>query len=82
MIHYQICPIDPNAHLFDVTMHIPNPQPMQQLHLPAWLPGSYMIRDFAKHIISLQVKSAKVKPLSYYNLISKHGKSRTKIIMV
>lgn len=28
-----------------------------QLRLPAWLPGSYMIRDFAKHIVTFSAAS-------------------------
>lgn len=53
MIHYKITPINPHAHLFDVTMTIKQPSCKQELSLPAWLPGSYMIRDFAKNIISI-----------------------------
>lgn len=54
MIHYQITPINPNAHLFEVNLHISSPNKEQELWLPAWLPGSYMIRDFAKNIITIK----------------------------
>lgn len=59
MIHYQIIPIDPKAHLFAVTMTVSNPQSAQIVSLPAWLPGSYMVRDFAKNIIELKVVDEK-----------------------
>jgi len=32
-------------------------QPEQKLRLPNWIPGSYLIRDFAKHITSINITS-------------------------
>ena len=44
----------PEAHRFHVVLDITRPDPQGQvLSLPAWIPGSYLIRDFAKHIVSL-----------------------------
>ncbi|MCH1930528.1 PDZ domain-containing protein [Shewanella sp. A25] len=68
MIHYQIIPIDPKAHLFAVTMTVPNAQSEQVFSLPAWLPGSYMVRDFAKNIIELKAMDSNTKPLSLKQL--------------
>lgn len=54
-IHYDITASDCHGHYFDVCLTIDNPdQQGQHLRLPAWLPGSYMIRDFAKHIVELE----------------------------
>ena len=54
MIRYQIKPSSPEAHIFQVEILIPEPDPIgQSLSLPAWIPGSYMIRDFAKNIIGI-----------------------------
>ncbi len=54
--HYQIKPYDPYGHTFEVTIEIHSPQqPFQTLSLPNWIPGSYLIRDFSKHIINLNV---------------------------
>jgi len=56
-IHYRIVPSDPGAHLFTVSCTIQQPDPQgQMLWLPAWIPGSYMIRDFAKNIVTLQAQ--------------------------
>jgi len=56
-IHYHIVPSDPAAHLFTVSCTIQQPDPQgQTLWLPAWIPGSYMIRDFAKNIVTLQAQ--------------------------
>lgn len=54
MINYQITPYHPEAHLFLVSIDIETPDVEGQvLSLPAWIPGSYMIRDFAKNIITI-----------------------------
>ena len=59
MIHYQVRPLRPQAHLFQVTLTIERPTPEgQALTLPAWIPGSYMIRDFARHIVSLEASAS------------------------
>jgi predicted metalloprotease with PDZ domain len=53
-IHYAIRPAHPGAHLFHVTVTVDRPDPQGQLFmLPAWIPGSYMIREFARHIVRL-----------------------------
>ncbi|GAB3016053.1 M61 family metallopeptidase [Bowmanella dokdonensis] len=51
-------------HLYDISLQIPA-QNKDSLHisLPAWIPGSYMIRDFAKHIVSLSAENAKGESL-------------------
>lgn len=55
MIHYQVKAQDPKAHLIGVTLTISKPsQPYQTLRLPNWIPGSYLIRDFAKHLSSIK----------------------------
>jgi predicted metalloprotease with PDZ domain len=54
-IHYAIRPADPGAHLFQVTVEIDRPDPQGQvLRLPAWIPGSYMIREFARNVVRLR----------------------------
>lgn len=53
-IRYRIEPVDPAAHLFEVTCTIVDPDPAgQRVSLPVWIPGSYLIRDFARHIVQL-----------------------------
>jgi predicted metalloprotease with PDZ domain len=53
-ILYRVRLAAPGAHLFEVELLIPSPDPHgQRLSLPAWIPGSYMIRDFARNIITL-----------------------------
>lgn len=44
---------DPHAHQFRVTVRIPKPQAEQEFSLAAWIPGSYLIREFARHLSHL-----------------------------
>ena len=67
-MHYHIHAIDPKAHLFAVTLTIKEAQAQQALYLPAWLPGSYMIRDFAKNLIDIQAQDANQQPLALTQL--------------
>ncbi len=54
-IQYTIWPADLQGHRFKVKLHISNPNPEGQiLQMPAWIPGSYLIRDFSKHIESIE----------------------------
>ncbi len=67
-IHYKVEVSNPSGHLFKVELTIRNPAPDGQIvSLPAWIPGSYMIRDFAKNIISLKAFS-KSAELPYQKL--------------
>ncbi|MBC7624412.1 MAG: M61 family metallopeptidase, partial [Aeromicrobium sp.] len=51
MIRYRIIPVHPAAHLFEVTVTVDKTdQSGQRFMLPTWIPGSYMIREFARHI--------------------------------
>lgn len=54
-----------NQHLFTISIQIPKHNNKQlTLSLPAWLPGSYMIRDFAKHIVDLSASNdATITPI-------------------
>ncbi|QOL50250.1 M61 family metallopeptidase [Massilia litorea] len=57
-IHYTIVPKDLAGHLFNVTVTVPAPSPEgQTFALPAWIPGSYMIREFARNIVRIRAES-------------------------
>ncbi len=49
MLHYQIEFDDYRQHLIHVTARF-LANPTQVLWLPTWIPGSYLIREFSKHI--------------------------------
>lgn len=54
-IQYSILPSNAGAHLFEVTVSVPAPDEAGQVfRLPAWIPGSYLIRDFARNVVSTE----------------------------
>ena len=56
MITHSITIADANAHQFRVTLNVPQPVPRQRLSLPVWIPGSYLVREFARHVSGLQAR--------------------------
>ena len=56
MITYRIAVADANAHLYRVTLKLPRPAAEQRLSLPVWIPGSYMVREFARHLSGFEAK--------------------------
>jgi predicted metalloprotease with PDZ domain len=57
-IQYRIVPKNPEAHLFEVSCTVHDPDPGGQIFaLPTWIPGSYLIREFARNVISIAATS-------------------------
>jgi len=57
-VQYTIVPIDLAGHLFNVTVTVATPAPEgQAFALPAWIPGSYMIREFARNIVRIRAEA-------------------------
>lgn len=57
-IQYTIIPKNLAGHLFDVTVTVAAPASDGQVFaLPAWIPGSYMIREFARNIVQISAES-------------------------
>ena len=56
MITYRIDIADAHAHLFRVTLSVAKPAAEQRLSLPVWIPGSYMVREFARHLSGIGAK--------------------------
>lgn len=52
-IHYRVEPADLFAHLFSVTLTIAEPTAQQEVSLPVWIPGSYLVREFSKNLQEL-----------------------------
>jgi predicted metalloprotease with PDZ domain len=54
---YRITPIDPHAHLFEVSCAVVDPDTAgQRFRLPSWIPGSYLIREFARHFVTVRAE--------------------------
>ncbi|TXH37323.1 MAG: peptidase M61, partial [Burkholderiaceae bacterium] len=59
MIRYDIHALQTEAHTFEVKVTIPNPAPEQLVSLPVWIPGSYLVREFARHLNGLKASQGK-----------------------
>ncbi|HSV72032.1 MAG TPA: peptidase M61 [Methylibium sp.] len=59
MIRYRLDVDGPealHAHQFRVTLTVPAPAAEQRLELPVWIPGSYLVREFARHLSGLEAR--------------------------
>ncbi|HRK38693.1 MAG TPA: peptidase M61 [Burkholderiaceae bacterium] len=60
VLHYLIEPANVHAHLYRVTLTLPNPEVGLVLSLPVWIPGSYLVREFAQHLQRLSAEAGGV----------------------
>ena len=58
-VHYEVVAAHLQAHLFQVTLTIAQPQAQQTVSLPVWIPGSYLVREFAKNLKKLSDRQGK-----------------------
>jgi predicted metalloprotease with PDZ domain len=61
-VHYRVECADRHAHLFAVTLTIDAPASPQRLSLPVWIPGSYLVREFAKNLQKLSAAQGRRRP--------------------
>ena len=58
ILRYRIEPVDPAAHLLEVRLTVEQPAAEGQVFsMPAWIPGSYMIRDYARNVVATRAES-------------------------
>ena len=62
-VHYRIEAAAPHARLFTVTLTVAHPQEQQELSLPVWIPGSYLVREFSKNLQRLSAQQGRRVPL-------------------
>lgn len=65
-IRYTVFPVHPEAHLFEVRCTVSEPDPAgQRFSMPTWIPGSYLIREFARNVVRIRAHSGrKLLPLT------------------
>jgi predicted metalloprotease with PDZ domain len=56
-IVYRVSMDEPDAHEYQVEMRVPAlpGRPTVDLVFPTWAPGSYMVRDFVRHVFQLEI---------------------------
>ena len=67
MLSYTVEALELHAHLFRVTLNIAQPAAQQAVSLPVWIPGSYLVREFAKNLQGLSAKQGR-RPLVIHQL--------------
>lgn len=63
-VSYRIISLCTRSHYYDLSLEISDPDPSgQQLSLPTWIPGSYLIREFARNVLDISAKDAQGNPV-------------------
>jgi predicted metalloprotease with PDZ domain len=60
-VHCRVECADRHAHLFAVTLTIAEPGAQQRVALAAWIPGSYLLREFSKNLQQLRAHQGRRK---------------------
>ena len=58
MIRYAIDVAQTQRHTFSVELAIDDPVEGQRVSLPVWIPGSYLVREFARHLSAITAEQA------------------------
>lgn len=76
-INYQVAIPQPESHLFEVTLHLKDWQlPILDLKMPVWTPGSYLVREYAKHLQDFSVQAGE-QTLPWRKLSKNHWQVET-----
>ncbi|MGF1675044.1 MAG: M61 family metallopeptidase [Rivularia sp. (in: cyanobacteria)] len=71
-ISYQIAMPQPQTHLFEVTLHLQGySSSTLDLKMPVWTPGSYLVREYAKHLQDFSATSGN-KTLTWRKISKNH----------
>ncbi|MGV0027468.1 M61 family metallopeptidase [Phormidesmis priestleyi ANT.L61.2] len=72
-IHYQVALPRPESHLFEVTLRIEGwQQPILDLKMPVWTPGSYLVREYSRHLQDFEAA-----PLAWRKVQKNHWQIET-----
>ena len=58
-IQYRIEAASLAGHEFAVELTLPGPGAVQRVSMPVWIPGSYLVREFARHLHSLVARQGR-----------------------
>jgi predicted metalloprotease with PDZ domain len=62
-MRYHLSAPEPHSHLFHVEMRVDRPGRATELVLPVWTPGSYLVREFSRHLEGLAAEDGQGCPL-------------------
>ncbi len=79
-IHYQVAIPQPESHLFEVVLHLQGWKlAVLDLKLPVWTPGSYLVREYAKHLQNFSANAGE-QCLPWRKLSKNHWQVETSAI--
>jgi predicted metalloprotease with PDZ domain len=58
-LQYQVDASGTHDHTYRVTLTIAQPDAAQVVSLPVWIAGSYMVREFGRHLSGLQARQGR-----------------------
>ncbi len=77
-IHYQVAMPQPSSHLFEVTLQIHNWQgSVLDLKMPVWTPGSYLVREYSRHLQDFSAAGDDEQFLAWGKLSKNHWQVET-----
>lgn len=77
-IEYRVAMSQPSSHLFEVTLRIVGWQfSVLDLKLPVWTPGSYLVREYAKHLQDFSARAGDESPLGWRKASKNHWQVET-----
>jgi len=62
-MRYRVSMPEPHGHLFHVELSVPRPGEALTVGLPVWTPGSYLVREYARHLEELTAADVAGRPL-------------------
>jgi predicted metalloprotease with PDZ domain len=72
-IFYQVGMSQPASHLFEVTLQVTNwQQDVLKLVMPVWTPGSYLVREYARHVQDFIAHDSQTQQSLKSNKVSKN----------
>jgi predicted metalloprotease with PDZ domain len=67
-MHYRVSMPEPHGHLFHVVLTVDRPADRLVLALPVWTPGSYLVREYARHLEGLTAEDGSGRALEVERL--------------
>src|SRR5512138_1752625 len=62
-MRYRLSLLAPHTHLFELEARLASPGANPELCFPVWTPGSYLVREHARHVEALRAEDGQGRPL-------------------
>jgi predicted metalloprotease with PDZ domain len=73
LMAYEVAMPQPHNHFFEVTLYIDNWQaPTLDLQMPVWTPGSYLVREYARHLQDFTASDEQGEALPAHKIAKNH----------